>query len=373
MRKILKISLSVAFLWAAIPAGAYELRPYIIAVAGGSASGKSLVARKITEALGPERTTLVSADNYYAPDKQPCQFYLNDSINYDHPSAIDLDKLASHLAVLRAGLSVRVKEHDFGQLTKEKTFVTYQPKQFIVVEGIYVLDPRIAAAVDLRIFIDVDQETRLKRRIQRDYAERGYGEAEVREYFNSAVQPMHQRYVQPSSLRADLIIESPDDPAKLLSIVEIASDQAKEMHRIKSAIMQDAYDQAITSIQTANPGRYRLLKLDDLFIRPRVPLMGVGVSQMSAAFDKMVHHAALNPDDPRPLVEYLEAHSISVVVEGERPLVIDQYSLILALYKKGIRRVLVGSPSGRQIEAARRVGFLNEKDFGLASVLFKGF
>lgn len=189
--------------------------PIVIAVAGGSASGKTHIARKLVEQLGPHRAVLYSMDNYFAPHKQPEHFYSNGSINYDHPSVVDLQQLAEDLARLKAGQTITVKEYTYGRPVEKDVFITTEPREFIILEGLYVLYPELHELTDLQVFVDVDVDTRLQRRLKRDIAEGRSTLGGMEHYFKTIAEPMHQAHIQPSSRHAHLLLESPDHLVEL--------------------------------------------------------------------------------------------------------------------------------------------------------------
>ncbi len=189
--------------------------PFIIAVAGGSASGKTHIARLLVESLGADRAALYSMDNYFAPEKQSEEFYINGSINYDHPTAVDLNRLAEDLKRLKAGQSVRIKEYTYGREVELEKFVTTEPSEFIILEGLYVLHPELSDLTDLKVFVDVDVETRLKRRLKRDTAEGRSTLGGMEAYFKTVVEPMHQAHIQSTARVANLHVSSPDHPSHL--------------------------------------------------------------------------------------------------------------------------------------------------------------
>ncbi len=321
-----------------LPSAAFAFlgKPFIIGVGGGSASGKTHMAKMILEALGPDRAILVSADNYFAPQKQPQRFYRNGSINYDHPSAVDLKKLGLHLQHLRSGYPVTVEEYTFGRVVEHRNMITYEPKEFIIVEGIFALYPEIAPYLDFQIFVDVDTETRFRRRLARDQKERGLSEQAVRDYFNSVVEPMHQAYIQPSASFADISIRSPDDRAEVARIVDTVKILAEQNRETKFSVLAQTYENALTTLFQEVGPRARILSLDDM--HPTQEELGlVNLAEKAEMIDRMVRQNATAFDQPSTLVDYLRKNPIPVVSWKGDLYVIDHHHLVLALSKKGIR------------------------------------
>ena len=182
------------------------MKPLIIGIAGGSGSGKSTVARRIAEALGDGHVAFLDMDAYYrdhghlAPPERR-------HVNWDHPEAFDLDLLAEHLEALSAGRAVEKPVYDFVTHARAPQTVRVEPSDVIVIDGILLLvDPRVRAACDVRVYVDTDADIRLVRRIRRDMAARGRPLEEILDQYLTTVQPMHLQFVEPSKRYADLVI-----------------------------------------------------------------------------------------------------------------------------------------------------------------------
>ena len=178
----------------------------IIGIAGGTGSGKTTVARRIQEEVGPEWVTLLAQDAYYrdlshlAPDER-------ERVNFDHPAAIDLDLLVVHLEELAAGRGIERPVYDFTTHTRCPWTERLEARPVIVLEGLFVLqEPRLRPLLDLRIFVVADPDVRFIRRLQRDVQERGRTlESVIQQYLNT-VRPMHLEFVEPSRRHAHLIL-----------------------------------------------------------------------------------------------------------------------------------------------------------------------
>ena len=158
----------------------------------------------LTERYG---NVLISQDNYYRglDDGADARHY-----NFDEPAALDLDLLAEHLAQLKAGRSVQVPLYDFETHRRRRETEAVSPAALIIVEGLflYVL-PALRAAFDLRFFVDVPAEERLRRRIDRDVRERGRTQQEVIAQFTGQVEPMYLRHIEPTRDHADVVLDLP--------------------------------------------------------------------------------------------------------------------------------------------------------------------
>ena len=174
-------------------------RPFVVVIAGGTASGKSTIVTRFVAQTG---ATHLGHDRYYwdAPDPVGHDF--------DHPDALDTDRLVSDLARLRSGEPADLPVYEFASHSRTAQGERVEPAAVIVVEGILVLaDERLSALADLRVFVDAPEQIRFERRMARDIAERGRTEASVRAQYASTVKPNHNRFVEPSKARADLILD----------------------------------------------------------------------------------------------------------------------------------------------------------------------
>ena len=182
------------------------MKPLIIGIAGGSGSGKSTVARNVTQALPAVSVAFIDMDGYY---RNFAHLSLEDRrrINWDHPEAFDWELLIDHLQALLRGDSVEKPEYDFVTHTRSSRTVRVPPAQVVVVDGILLFaDERVRALCDVKVFVDADADIRLIRRIRRDMAKRGRSLDEILEQYLTTVQPMHLQFVEPSKRYADVIV-----------------------------------------------------------------------------------------------------------------------------------------------------------------------
>ena len=191
----------------------------IVGIAGGSGSGKRTIARKIAELLPPEGVGIIEHDAYYR-DRQDLKFDERCQLNFDHPESLETELLVEHLIALKAGHRVAVPCYDFKthRRTDEPRWLEATP--VIIVEGILTLvDARLRAELDIKIFVDTDPDIRIFRRIRRDIEQRGRTFESVREQYYRHVRPMHLQFVEPSKRRADLIIPEGGDNRVALDLV----------------------------------------------------------------------------------------------------------------------------------------------------------
>jgi uridine kinase len=183
-----------------------EQRRILIGIAGGSASGKTLVAERITGELGSRKVVILKQDSYYR-DISHMSLEERRRQNFDHPDAFDRELLAEQLRVLLQGGAVRMPVYDFKRHLRLKKTIPIAGCRILIVEGILLLDdPVLRALMDIKVYIDTDPDIRLLRRIQRDVTERGRTLESVIEQYNGTVRPMHLQFVDPSKRFADIII-----------------------------------------------------------------------------------------------------------------------------------------------------------------------
>lgn len=179
----------------------------LIAIAGGSASGKSTVAQKIVNILGDENAIILRMDDYYN-DLSHLPPEARAQVNFDHPESIDLTLLKEHLSQLKNGLAINKPVYNFQTHAREVKTQELLPKQMIIIEGLFTLvDNEICQLCDIKIYIDATDEIRLKRRIKRDVKERGRTPETVKKQYLETVKPMHDQFIEPSKFHADMIID----------------------------------------------------------------------------------------------------------------------------------------------------------------------
>ncbi len=181
-------------------------RGILIGIAGGSGSGKTLVAQTIFQELGSEKVVIVEQDSYYKdlshlpPEDRQKQ-------NFDHPDAIDTDLLIEQVEDLLAGKQIEQPIYDFTTHTRRPETRRIGPHKIVVLEGILILDnPRLRELMDIKIYVDTDADIRFIRRLKRDIHERGRTMESVIRQYEDSVRPMHMQFVEPSKRYADIII-----------------------------------------------------------------------------------------------------------------------------------------------------------------------
>ncbi|HRY78199.1 MAG TPA: uridine kinase [Candidatus Izemoplasmatales bacterium] len=196
-------------------------KPLVIAVAGGSSSGKTTVVEKITKNLPNYEIVVIKHDDYYK-DQKNLSMEERRKVNYDHPFALDSDLFFHHLEGLLAGKEIRKPTYDFVHLTRAEATEVVKPAKIIILEGILVLeDPRIRGLADIKIFVEADDDLRFIRRLKRDIEERGRTLDNVISQYLTTVKPMFHEFVKPTKRYADIII--PNDTSHDVAVDIIKS------------------------------------------------------------------------------------------------------------------------------------------------------
>ncbi len=182
------------------------LRALTIGIAGGTASGKTTVARRLVERLAGHPIALLDQDAYYR-DLSDVPIEERRNFNFDHPDAFDTDLLVKHLQELKAGRAVEKPVYSFALHSRTGETQRVNPGDVVVLEGILVLalEP-VRALLDVKVFVDSDADVRVLRRLSRDIKERGRDFDSVVEQYFRTVRPMHHGFVEPSKRYADIII-----------------------------------------------------------------------------------------------------------------------------------------------------------------------
>lgn len=192
--------------------------PIIVGIAGGTGSGKSTFAKKIKESFG-ENVALIEQDDYYK-NLSHLSAEERKQVNFDHPDSLDFPLLCQHLFDLKQGHSVLKPTYDFKTHSRTSVQQEILPTKIILVEGILLFAvPEVRELLDIKIFIDVKDDIRLLRRIERDMQERNRTLDEIKNQYLRTVKPMHILYVAPSKTYADVIIPAIGDTTEAEKII----------------------------------------------------------------------------------------------------------------------------------------------------------
>lgn len=173
------------------------MRPFVVGIAGGTASGKTTLAELAAARTG---AALVTHDRYY--------FDAHAHTNFDHPDALDTAGLVAHLDALRAGEPVELPVYHFPTHKRLPVTERLEPRRLVIVEGILVLaSAELRRRFDLAVFVRAAADVRLARRVRRDIAERGRDVESVLDQYLRTVRPMHEAFVEPSAAHAELVLD----------------------------------------------------------------------------------------------------------------------------------------------------------------------
>ena len=186
------------------PAG--TMRPYVVGLTGGSASGKSSFLRDLMALVPAEKVSIVSQDLYYLPHHMQQKDHMG-ILNFDLPQAFNRQSLETDLGKLIGGEDIEIEEYNFNNFDAEPRMLSIKSAPVIIVEGLFVQSfEEIDRELDLRLFIDAPEEIKLQRRLKRDIRERGYSQNEVMHKWHHHVKPAFEKWLVPVRDQADLII-----------------------------------------------------------------------------------------------------------------------------------------------------------------------
>lgn len=181
-------------------------KPIIIGVSGGSGSGKTSVSRAIFNNFPNHSIMMLEHDSYYK-DQSHLSFEERLKTNYDHPFAFDTDLLIEHLEKLLNYETIEKPVYDYVAHTRSTETVIQEPKEVIILEGILILeDKRLRDLMDIKIYVDTDDDIRIIRRIKRDMVERGRTLDSIIDQYLSVVKPMYHQFIEPTKRYADVIV-----------------------------------------------------------------------------------------------------------------------------------------------------------------------
>lgn len=178
----------------------------VIGIAGGTGSGKTTVARKIAAHFKPDEVVLVDQDSYYK-DLSHLPMEERKLVNYDHPDAFDQALLVEHIEQLKRGEGIAKPVYSYKLHCRTEETLHLAPAPIVLLEGILVLDStKLREQMDIKLFVDTEDDIRLMRRLQRDINERGRDLNNCLEQYTNTVRPMHLIFVSPSKRYADVVI-----------------------------------------------------------------------------------------------------------------------------------------------------------------------
>lgn len=177
----------------------------LIGIAGGSGSGKTTLAENLAAAL-PGQVLILPHDAYYR-DRSDVPRAQRERLNFDEPAALDNHLYAADLRRLRDGFPIECPEYDFATHTRRGRTLHLEPRPVVIGEGALLFAiPELRDLFLLRVFVDTPEELRLRRRLERDLAERGRDPASIEVQFAASVRPMHDLYVEPTRHCAHVVV-----------------------------------------------------------------------------------------------------------------------------------------------------------------------
>ena len=203
----------------------------VIGIAGGSGSGKTTVVKAITRQL-QGKVVVTPQDSYYK-DSSHLPVEERRNINFDHPDAIDWKLLCQQIRDLKQGKTIEQPVYSYITCSRSKTeTVTVEPADVIIIEGILIFNCKeLRDQMNIKIFVDADDDDRLMRIIVRDIAERGRTIETAIEHYVATVKPMHLQFIEPSKRYADIVI--PQGGHNKVAIDVISATIEKAMSHIR--------------------------------------------------------------------------------------------------------------------------------------------
>ncbi len=180
----------------------------IIGICGGSGSGKTTLLRRLSEVFKDVKPAIFTMDNYYRPIEEQVidekGYY-----NFDLPSALDHNRLQADLQKLRGGDTIHVKEYHFNAPPNKNVLITIEPSPLIIVEGLFLFHyPGVRELLDYSVFIEVDHDIQLDRRLYRDQESRGYTRDAILYQWENHVMPCYEKYLLPYKSEADFVFRN---------------------------------------------------------------------------------------------------------------------------------------------------------------------
>lgn len=183
-------------------------KPYVIGIAGGSGAGKTFIIDKIKHHMKNCDVVCLQHDWYYKHNPHLSSLE-RDTINYDHPNALETDLLAAHIEKLSAGHPIQAPQYDFNTHLRKPDPISIQPAQLIIIDGILIFTHKpLRQLIDLKIYVDTEPDIRFTRRMERDIKTRGRTRKTVKNQYLQTVKPMHDMFVEPSKQYADIVISN---------------------------------------------------------------------------------------------------------------------------------------------------------------------
>jgi len=205
-------------------------KPFIIGIAGGSGSGKTFFLKCFLQHFTQNEVSLVSQDDYYFPVPPDMTAEENKLFNFDLPDTIDHQHFEDDINSLLKGRSITKKEYTFNNPNAVPKMLEIKSAPIIIVEGLFILYfKKLSALLDMKIFIDADDDIALQRRLKRDLIERGYSHDDVMYKWINHVVPAYKEYLLPYKDECDQIITNNTHVADdIICVTENISKELRE-------------------------------------------------------------------------------------------------------------------------------------------------
>ncbi len=200
----------------------------VIGIAGGSGSGKTTVVKAITQQLGGQ-VVVIPQDSYYK-DSSHVPVEERRNINFDHPDAIDWKLMCQQIRELKQGRTIEQPVYSYITCSRSKTeTVTVEPAEVIIIEGILIFTCKeLRDQMNIKIFVDADDDDRLMRIIIRDTAERGRSIETAIAHYCETVKPMHLQFIEPSKRYANIIVPQGGHNKVAIDVISATIEKAME-------------------------------------------------------------------------------------------------------------------------------------------------
>ena len=191
----------------------------IIGVFGGTGSGKTTIVNQIVSDFNASDIQVISQDAYYK-DNSNITYDARCLLNFDHPEAVDFELLYQHLSALKNGETIEQPVYNFKTHNRTDKTLEISPKKILILEGILIMNyPKLRSLLDLKVFIDTNSDMRMERRVNRDISERGRTPKEVMDRYLNTLKPMHDQFIEPMKIHADMVIENHENASINLDIL----------------------------------------------------------------------------------------------------------------------------------------------------------
>ena len=181
---------------------------FIVGITGGTGSGKTTIINEVNKLFDSSDICLLSSDSYYKNNAN-LNFSQRDKLNYDTPEAIDFNLLNKHIDLLKQGININVPNYCFTTHLRLENSTVLEPKKILIIEGILILtDKNLRDSIDYSVFLDCPRDVRFQRRLERDIKERGRNYNDVVNLFETRLDYMHSKFVEPYKSKCDLILNT---------------------------------------------------------------------------------------------------------------------------------------------------------------------